>query len=267
VSEKFSLGISIEKWLGETAEQLVVGTVHSGGFAEVGGIIGGDIIIEIAGLPPAEWLRNAPRTGVVRVVLLRDGAKVMRYLEFPPAPSPEPQPQPDSARPQPGAQPKPASDELPSKAILGSLAVLWSLEQPFADAFNRIIGAIERLKQKLDRKADEIIPGIRAAISGLEKSCQSDDIDATLLDRDLLLKCVCGLDDVAKLIESRVELICNVPQPPADCVCFVEDAWSHRHRLYEIHFASVQRSEAEARRGRVDAVRRHRRALQGALQS
>jgi hypothetical protein len=85
---KPSLGMDIG-WMGDTAQWMLVKAVDPGGLAGAAGLQSGDVILEIGGLPPVDFVRAqdlAP--GAVRILLERSGVRVVRYLEIVEAPPP-----------------------------------------------------------------------------------------------------------------------------------------------------------------------------------
>jgi hypothetical protein len=96
---KPSLGFTIGGWQGEQAERLIVGVVHPDGIAAKAGLQSGDIITEIDGWPPAQWINAGARVGGVKVAIDRpagDGlVKVDAVLHFP---EEQPEPEPEQPR-------------------------------------------------------------------------------------------------------------------------------------------------------------------------
>jgi hypothetical protein len=202
--ERPSLGAQVE-WDGDAA---VVTDVDPEGIAAVAGIQVGDVITEMGGTLPEEWLRDAPRIGAVRIVLLRNGNRLDCALEFP---------VPELSASDRGPDPEPQGIDAPqwpkrsyTQLIMGHLA------EPAMGAFDRVMEAIWRLARELDRRPDDVVLGVDKVYSSIFKTLNEGDIDPEYINQDALLELVSALNDSATDVVRLVGLMCDTKGPPLE---------------------------------------------------
>jgi hypothetical protein len=213
-----SFGMEIA-WEGEAAERMVVAAIVPGGVADAGGFLVGDAITKMGGLVPVEFVRNAPRAGAVRVELLRDGAHLARYLEFPPAVGVnayDTQKDIPNNSPNTEAAQKPAEPEPPrrrARHLTEEEAEAEEQLRPMAEAFLRIFyqevkTPVARFEQVSGESIDCIVPGLAAEIAKFE-----DDIhvrySAPRIDMSALGLAAYGLRLDGEVFSRQLGRVCD----------------------------------------------------------